>query len=124
MRKKLWRGNPVLWCIESLRFSAEYWNSTVKSPGGGGTPLYKPYRYLPPHWVGFLRRLGLKTSVQFENFVWNRVRFSMELQSVLTYLSFQFQISKKEREICEFETDLNNFFGLRSNLSNDNIISA
>ena len=36
---------------------------------------------------------------------------------------FQF-LSKKEREICEFETDLNNFFCLRSNLSNDNIISA
>ena len=36
---------------------------------------------------------------------------------------FQF-LSKKEREICEFERDLNNFFCLRSNLSNDNIISA
>ena len=27
----------------------------------GGTPLYKLYRYVPPHWVGFLRRFGLKT---------------------------------------------------------------
>ena len=26
-----------------------------------GTPLYKPYRYLLPHRVGFLRRFGLKT---------------------------------------------------------------
>ena len=25
-------------------------------------------------------------------------------------LSFQFQMSKKEREICEFEMDLKNFF--------------
>ena len=34
-------------------------------------------------------------------------------------------MSKKEREICEFETDLNFFFFcLRANLSNDNIISA
>ena len=32
-------------------------------------------------------------------------------------------MSKKEREISEFETDLK-FFGLHSNLSNDNIISA
>ena len=29
-------------------------------------------------------------------------------------------MSKKERKICEFEMYLNNFFCLRSNLSNDN----
>ena len=33
-------------------------------------------------------------------------------------------MSKKEREICELEMHLNIFFCLRSNLSNDNIISA
>ena len=32
----------------------------------GATPLYKPYRYVPPHWVGFLRRFGLKTGMVFE----------------------------------------------------------
>ena len=26
------------------------------------------------------------------------------------YLSFQFQMNNKEREICEFEMDLKNFF--------------
>ena len=31
----------------------------------GGTPLYKLYRYVPPHWVGFLRRFGLKTGINF-----------------------------------------------------------
>ena len=31
-----------------------------KIPGGGGTPLHKQYRYVPPHRVGFLRRLGLE----------------------------------------------------------------
>ena len=40
------------------------------------------------------------------------------------YLSLQLQMSKKEREICEFEMDLTDFFLLCSNLSNDNIISA
>ena len=40
---------------------------------------------------------------------------------VWTYLSFQFQMSKKEREICEFEKICEY---LRSKLSNDNIISA
>ena len=35
-------------------------------PGGGGTPLYKLYRYVPPHEVGILRRFGLKTGMVFE----------------------------------------------------------
>ena len=35
---------------------------------GGGTPLYKPYRYLPPYRVGFLRRFGLKTGKHFAHF--------------------------------------------------------
>ena len=34
----------------------------------GGTPLYKLYRYVPPHWVGFLRRFGLKTGIDFAHF--------------------------------------------------------
>ena len=33
-------------------------------------------------------------------------------------------MSKKEREICKFEMDLNNCFCLRSNLGNGNIISV
>ena len=36
--------------------------------GGGGTPLYKLYRYVPPYRVGFLRRFGLKTSIHFAHF--------------------------------------------------------
>ena len=41
------------------------------------------------------------------------------------YLLFQFQMSKKDREICEFKMDLKKLlFCLHSNLSNDNIISA
>ena len=34
----------------------------------GGTPLYKPHRYVPPHRVGFLRRFGLKTGIDFAHF--------------------------------------------------------
>ena len=34
----------------------------------GGTLLYKPYRYVPPHRVGFMRRFGLKTGVDFAHF--------------------------------------------------------
>ena len=35
---------------------------------GGATPLYKSYRYVPPHRVGFLRRFGLKADIQFSHF--------------------------------------------------------
>ena len=38
------------------------------TPGGGGTPLSKPYRYVPPHQVGFLGRFGLKTGLHFVHF--------------------------------------------------------
>ena len=39
--------------------------------GGGvgvGTALYKPYRYVPPHRVGFLRCFGLKADIHFAHF--------------------------------------------------------
>ena len=34
----------------------------------GRTPLYKPYRYVPRHRVGFLRLFGLKTGIHFALF--------------------------------------------------------
>ena len=36
-------------------------------PGGGGgvSPLYKLYRYVPPQRVWFLSRFGLKTVIDF-----------------------------------------------------------
>ena len=36
--------------------------------GGGGTPLYKPYRYVPPLVVGFFGRFGLKMGIDFAHF--------------------------------------------------------
>ena len=36
--------------------------------GGGGTPLYKLSRYVPPHSVGFLHECGLKTGIHFAHF--------------------------------------------------------
>ena len=38
------------------------------APGGGVTPLYKLYKYVPLHRVGFLSRFGLKTSIHFAHF--------------------------------------------------------
>ena len=37
-------------------------------PGGGGTPLYKVYRYVPPQRVWFLSRFRLKTGIDFDNY--------------------------------------------------------
>ena len=34
----------------------------------GGTPLYKPYKYVPSQRVGFLRPFGLKTGIDFAHF--------------------------------------------------------
>ena len=36
--------------------------------GGGGTPLYKLYRYVPPQRVWFLSRFGLKTGIDFDHY--------------------------------------------------------
>ena len=39
------------------------------SPGGGGgsTPLYEPYGYVPPQRVWFLGLFGLKTGIHFNS---------------------------------------------------------
>ena len=67
---------------------------------------------MPPHQVGFLPRFGLKTGIHFANFGLQSgmVFWSTKRVYERTSLSFQFQMSKKEREICEFEMDLKNFF--------------
>ena len=51
--------------------------------GGGGTPLYKRYRYVPPHRVGFLRRFGLKMSIHFANFALESGMVSRELRECM-----------------------------------------
>ena len=35
---------------------------------GGGTPLYKPYRYVPNQTIRFLRRFCPKTGIDFAYF--------------------------------------------------------
>ena len=41
---------------------------SLSNRGGGGTPIYKLYRYVPLHRVGFLRRFGLETGIHFAHF--------------------------------------------------------
>ena len=40
----------------------------ISSVRGGGFSLYKIYRYVPPHWVGFLCCFCLKTGIHFAHF--------------------------------------------------------
>ena len=51
----------------------------MRRTGTGGYSLIKLYRYVLPHWVGFLHRFGLKTVYTLPILVWNRVWFSAEL---------------------------------------------
>ena len=61
--------------------------------GGGGTPLYKPYMHVPPQRVGFLRRLGLKTGIDFAYLGLESGTVLEETRrSVRTYSWFQFQM--------------------------------
>ena len=84
--------------------------------GGGGVLLYINHilRYVPSQGVWFLCLYGLKMGIDFAHF---------GLESGMVFggttgmyeriiLSFQFQMNKKEREICKFKLDLKNFFSL------------
>ena len=56
--------------MEELRRGSGSFFPTLIHPcvGGGGTPLYKPYRYVPLQRVGFLHRLGRKTGIDLAQF--------------------------------------------------------
>ena len=87
-------------------------------PQGGGTPLDKPDRYVPPNGVGICAALVLK---RVENFpIWNlesgTCTVSKELRECTNVFFVSISNEKKEREICEFQ------FCCCSNLRNDDII--
>ena len=62
-------------------------------PGGGGTPLYKYIGMCRPKEYGFLSRFGLKTGIDFDNYVLKSGRvFGAEniYESLQTYFSSQY----------------------------------
>ena len=79
----------------------------VKS-GGGELPHISHIGMCRPIGWGFCAVLVWKRVYTLSILVWNRVWFSRKPRSVWMYLSFQFQMSEKEGEICEFE--MNNLF--------------
>ena len=57
------------------KFEQNLYNRELLSRGGG-TPLYKLYRYVLLHRVGFLRRFGLKTGIHSAHFGLESVKVS------------------------------------------------
>ena len=75
-----------------MSFSPVFY-SDCKPGGGGGTLLYKVYRYVPPQRVWFLSRFGLKTGIDFDNYGLKSGRVSGAgniYESLQTYFSSQY----------------------------------
>ena len=72
---------------------------------GGSTPLYRPYRYVPPQRVKFLRRFDVKTAKEFAHFGLESGMVFEETTGVYERIcrSFQFEMNQKERVMSEFE---------------------
>ena len=89
-------------------------NKVLSGKLGGGPPpppSGKPYRYVPPQRDGFLRRFGVKTSIDFDHFgLESGLIFKGTTGMYERIYFFQFQMSKNEREICEFEMDFKKSF--------------
>ena len=54
------KGPKLVAFIHSINF--------LPGGGGGGSPLYKTYKYAPPQRVWFWGLFGLKTGIHFANF--------------------------------------------------------
>ena len=87
------------------------WPFVYITPGGGGTPLYKPYRLCaaPTGTVfgSFWSENGYTLFPFWSGFGYG---FQGNYGSVWKYLSFQFKMNKKEIEICQIEMHLKKFF--------------
>ena len=81
---------------------------------GGSTPLYRPYRYVPPPPPKgrFLRRFGLKSGKEFAHFGLESGMVFEETTGVYKRIcrSFQFEMNQKERVMSEFEMVLKKSF--------------
>ena len=70
---------------------------------------------MPPYRVGFLRRFGVKTGIHFGH-------FGLESGMLFERVSIPNEYERKKN--MRIRNGFEEFFRLRSNLSNDNIISA
>ena len=108
--------------VVQKKLSIKFWSdfeikTQYASPRrGGGTPLYKLYRYVPPYRVGFLRRFGLKTSIHFAHV---GLESGMVFEGTTGVYERIYRFNSKwvrkgggegrRRNWCEFQMDLKNF---------------
>ena len=107
----------VLWAFLIQRDVNEVANQVFCSPGWGYS-LYKPYRYVPPHRVGFLRRFGLKTGIHFAHF---GLESGMVFEGTTGVYERIYRFNSKwvrKKEKYANRNGFEEFFSLPSNLSN------
>ena len=106
-------------CLCSLKIQAaqpqytcghcHYSNGREHNPPRGVPPLYKLYRYVPPHRV-FVRRFGLKTGTNFAHFgsgIGYGFRGNYGSHERIYRFNFKW-------EICDFDNNNNNIFYLNT----------
>ena len=114
---KIW---APMWGWERKRFLGwrrrRKWECGIRTPpsrpwppGGRGTPLDKPYRYVPPQRVGFFEPFWSENRYRLCPF-WSGIGYDfrgnfLNYGNVWTRVSFEFQICKKESKISELEVD-------------------
>ena len=77
--------------------------------GGGGNPLYKPYRNVPSQRVWFLGLFGLKTGIHITHF---GLESGMVFEGTTGAYEYNYRFNSKlirKIEICEFEMHLRKF---------------
>ena len=95
--------------------------------GGGGNPIYKPYRYVPPQRVGILcPSFWLKMGIDFAHFGLESSWFSKELRECtnVVVVSISTEKDRKKKKYAHSKWILRNLFCCRSNLSYGDIISS
>ena len=97
----------------------------ITTPGGGGTSLNKPYRFVPHQKVWFLCRYGLKTGNDFAHF---GLESGMALEGTTGVYEriccFKSKWKRNREKYANSKWILRIFFCWRSDLTNDDIISA
>ena len=87
--------SAVMKLIRKLTLMLTLTFRSVIHPKGGGrrrdTPLYKPYRYVPPHRVGSSRRFGLKTVIHALCLFWSGIRHGFRGNCGVDELIYRFQ---------------------------------
>ena len=88
----------------------------MPSPGGG-TPLYKSYRYVSPLRVGFLRRFGLKTGTHFVHFGLESGMVFRELRECMKVFIVSIPSEQERKRNMRIRNGFDEFVCLHSNLT-------